>query len=62
MERREARIKMREHFDCYYLERHKLIPPVDFLANYKSRFEQRGQLPTIERQIIRKGVILYERR
>jgi hypothetical protein len=47
MERREARIKMREHFDCYYLERHKLIPPVDFFANYKSRFEQRGQLPTI---------------
>jgi len=35
--------------------------PVDVLANYKSRFEQRSTQPTIERTIARKGVLLYER-
>ncbi|MDR2717730.1 MAG: nucleotidyltransferase domain-containing protein [Treponema sp.] len=35
--------------------------PVDVLANYKSRFEQRSAQPTIERTITRKGVLLYER-
>ena len=35
--------------------------PVDVLANYKSRFEQRSTLPTLERKITEKGVLLYER-
>ena len=35
--------------------------PVDVLANYKSRFEQRCTLPTLERTIANKGVLLYER-
>jgi uncharacterized protein len=35
--------------------------PVDVLANYKSRFEQRSVQPTIERTITQKGVLLYER-
>ena len=35
--------------------------PIDVLANYKSRFEQRSVLPTIERVIARDGVVLYER-
>ena len=35
--------------------------PVDVLANYKSRFEQRSTQPTIERTIAKKGVLLYER-
>jgi predicted nucleotidyltransferase len=34
---------------------------VDILANYKSRFEERSKLPTIERTIVKKGVILYDR-
>ena len=34
---------------------------VDILANYRSRFEARSQLPTIERTIIQKGVVLYDR-
>ena len=34
---------------------------VDILANYKSRFETRSQLPTIERTIIQKGIVLYDR-
>jgi predicted nucleotidyltransferase len=34
---------------------------VDVLANYKSRFEARSKLPTIERTIVQKGVILYDR-
>ncbi|MDR3342299.1 MAG: nucleotidyltransferase domain-containing protein [Treponema sp.] len=34
---------------------------VDVLANYKSRFEVRSKLPTIERTIAQKGVALYDR-
>ncbi|MDR1429991.1 MAG: nucleotidyltransferase domain-containing protein [Spirochaetaceae bacterium] len=34
---------------------------VDVLANYRSRFEARSKLPTIERTIAKKGVILYDR-
>jgi predicted nucleotidyltransferase len=34
---------------------------VDVLANYKSRFEVRSTLPTIERTIAQKGVVLYDR-
>ena len=33
---------------------------VDVLANYGSRFEERSKLPTIERTIAQKGVILYD--
>ena len=32
---------------------------VDVLANYRSRFEARSKLPTIERIIAQKGVVLY---
>ena len=32
---------------------------VDVLANYKSRFEVRKKLPTIERTIDQKGIVLY---
>ena len=35
--------------------------PVDILANYKTKFDQRSKLPAIERTIIQKGIILYER-
>jgi predicted nucleotidyltransferase len=34
---------------------------VDVLANYKSRFELRSKLPTIERIIAQKGIVLYDR-
>ena len=34
---------------------------VDVLANYKSRFEARSKLPTIERTIAQKGVVIYDR-
>jgi len=33
---------------------------VDVLANYKSRFEIRKKLPTIERTIDQKGIVLYD--
>ena len=33
---------------------------VDVLASYKSRFEERSKLPTIERTIAEKGVVLYD--
>jgi predicted nucleotidyltransferase len=35
--------------------------PVDVLAGYKTRFEERSKLPTIERKIASDGVVLYER-
>jgi predicted nucleotidyltransferase len=33
---------------------------VDILANYKSRFEVRSKLPTIEKTIAQKGIVLYD--
>jgi len=33
---------------------------VDVLANYKSRFEVRSKLPTIEKTIAKKGIVLYD--
>ncbi|MCL2509016.1 MAG: nucleotidyltransferase domain-containing protein [Oscillospiraceae bacterium] len=35
--------------------------PVDILADYKSRFEGRKHLNSLERKIARDGVVLYER-
>jgi hypothetical protein len=42
------------------LAKTEIMPPVDILASYASNFEERSILPTIERIIARKGVILYE--
>jgi predicted nucleotidyltransferase len=39
----------------------KMIVPVDVLANYKTRFEVRSKLLTIERKIANEGLVLYER-
>ncbi|MDR1786857.1 MAG: nucleotidyltransferase domain-containing protein [Treponema sp.] len=33
---------------------------VDLHANYKNRFEDRARLPTLERTILRKGILLYD--
>jgi len=33
---------------------------VDVLANYRSRFEERSKLPTIERTVAQKGIVLYD--
>ena len=35
--------------------------PVDILADYKSRFNERKQYNTLERKIANEGMILYER-
>jgi len=35
--------------------------PVDILADYKTRFEQRSKLNTFERIVANEGVVLYER-
>jgi predicted nucleotidyltransferase len=34
---------------------------VDILADYKSRFDMRSKLNTLERKIVSEGVLLYER-
>ena len=39
--------------------RQERIMSMDFLADYKSNFEQRKQLNTLERKIDREGVLLY---
>ena len=46
--------------------RYSLIPlnrkkPVDIIADYKSNFEKRSKLNTIERVIANEGIVLYER-
>jgi predicted nucleotidyltransferase len=35
--------------------------PVDILANYKTRYEERSKLPTLERTIAHQGIVLYDR-
>jgi predicted nucleotidyltransferase len=42
------------------LGKHKYYE-VDVLANYKSMFDVRSKLPSLERIITRKGVVLYDR-
>ena len=34
--------------------------PVDILVGTESKFEQRRHLPTVENEVYRKGVLLYE--
>jgi predicted nucleotidyltransferase len=46
--------------------RFALIPldrksPIDILADYSSRFEQRSKLNTLEQRILNEGGLLYER-
>jgi predicted nucleotidyltransferase len=43
------------------LAKNKTYVPVDVLANYKTAFDERSKLPAIERTIVQKGVVLYER-
>ena len=43
------------------LAKNKSYTPVDILANYKTAFSERSELPAIERTVHQKGVILYER-
>jgi predicted nucleotidyltransferase len=43
------------------LAKQPMKTPVDILANYKNKFETRSNMPTIERTIADKGVVLYER-
>ena len=35
--------------------------PIDILADYKTRFEQRSKLNTLERNVVNEGVVIYER-
>jgi len=43
------------------LAKNKAYVPVDVLANYKTAFNERSKLPAIERTIVQKGIVLYER-
>ena len=43
------------------LAKNRSYVPVDVLANYKANFDKRSKLPAIERTIVQKGVVLYER-
>jgi predicted nucleotidyltransferase len=36
--------------------------PVDILADYRSRFDERKQFNTLERKIWNEGMVLYERK
>ena len=37
------------------------VTPVDILADYRSRFDERKLLNTLERKVWNEGVLLYER-
>lgn len=39
----------------------KRTTPVDILADFQSRFDQRSRLNTLERKVVNDGVLLYER-
>jgi predicted nucleotidyltransferase len=43
------------------LAQDRLKTSVDILANWKTRFEERSKLPTIEHTIANKGIVLYDR-
>jgi predicted nucleotidyltransferase len=43
------------------LGRRKMYTPVDIMAGRASRFAEMSVLPTMERKIVREGVVLYER-
>jgi predicted nucleotidyltransferase len=43
------------------LGRRKMIIPIDIVAGRSSKFAQKSKLPTMEQQIAREGVVLYER-
>lgn len=43
------------------LSKERMLIPVDVLASHKTRFEERSKFPTIERKIVREGILLYER-
>ena len=52
----EVRIKIREN-----LTRIKRLLPIDVIATRSSRFADLSVLPSMERKIVREGVLLYER-
>ena len=43
------------------LSKTKMVIPVDVIASYKSKFDERKELSTLENKIAREGVVLYER-
>jgi hypothetical protein len=43
------------------LGRKKMHTSVDIVAGRASKFMQKSELPTMERQIAREGIVLYER-
>ena len=46
--------------DVYSILGDKRCYAVDVLANYKSRYDIRSKLPSMERVIANKGVVLYD--
>jgi hypothetical protein len=52
----DAKIKARHSLSG--IERNK---DADILADYSDRFEERSKYNTLERKIMREGVVLYER-
>ena len=45
--------------EAYKAIRYVRTRPVDILVGKKSRFEARKNMPTVEREVYRKGVLLY---
>jgi predicted nucleotidyltransferase len=45
----------------YSLGKTDIMMPVDIIAQYKTRFEERSKLPAMEQQIVKEGVLLYDK-
>ena len=43
------------------LAKNESYVPVDLLANYRTNFYERSKLPAVERTVVQKGIVLYER-
>lgn len=48
-----------ETVKAYRAIQHARTRPVDILIGTESKFEKRKELPTIEQEVFRKGVLLY---
>jgi predicted nucleotidyltransferase len=38
-----------------------IMMPVDIIAQYKTRFDERSKLPAMEQEIVKEGTLLYDK-
>jgi predicted nucleotidyltransferase len=53
-------ILVKEDIQCV-LGKTGIMMPVDIIAQYKTRFDERRKLPTMEQEIVKEGTLLYDK-